>query len=557
MSKARRGPLVAILVLVLGGLAWYGLPAIMHRFDRPTVVIETIETDDRIDEFLAPCGFTLPFQADTSDMIHIMVETLARGQVTPLKHARQELAAMGPVVLPELERRFDASYAQAFEHGILENVLGVCTIATEPWGLDLLRRAARHPQETVRMGALAGLERHGTAEDYDFVSACLPISGSPQSQSEILAILHRLDRERFGRDLAGWMERNEYPLLERTACGWCGDVEDPATIERFRLLAETRPDDRKLFLLGPAARTGDEAALAYLRAKLGDPDPVLRDQALQAFARSGLGSEVHVVLELDSDPRLRLLAAQILGGLPADAETGAWLSMGLADGDLAVRSSCLQSLCRRGDPRAIAEAIEALRGDARSREVGIRALYEAFPVDPSTIDRTYDFLTTLLVDRQRGDPAVFIGLLQTLSQVPGARTAQYLLEQGRVLGGEIRGWRPHRWCVHQAINSGPEGRKYLRSVLPLERDPLRRIDLLEAITQDADDDERAILHGIIDDPATNPYERVYACSRLILAGPWTEVAPYLKRMYLATTDPIVRPALHCMLWAWYGAASER
>jgi hypothetical protein len=538
-------------------LAWYALPVLVHRFAPPAAVVETIETDDRIDEFTVPCGFTLPFQADTSDMVHILVETLARGQRDPIKKARQELADMGPSVLPELERRFDASYAQAFEHGIVENVLGVCTIAKEDWGLELLRRGARHPKESVRMGALSGLQRHGTAADYDLVLGLMPLASTPQSQSEILGTLHQLDRERFGKDLAGWLERKEFPLLERAACAACGDIEDPDTIERLRVQAESRALDLQLVLLGPAARAGNEEALAFLRAKLGDPDVSVREQALQALARSGLGAEVHVAMELDGDRRMRLLAAQVVAGLPDDPETRGWLSSGLSDEDRDVRALCMQELCRRADPRAIAEALEALRGDARSREAGINALREAFPVDPPTVERTYDFVTTLYAERQGGDPAVLAGLLQTLSQVPGTRSAEFLLEQGRTLGGRISGWRPHRWCVHEAINTGTAGREVLQRALPLEHDPLRRIDLLEAITQDATEEVRATLRAIIDDPAANPYERVYAASRLVLLGPWTEVAPYLKRVYLATTDPVVRPALHCLLWAWYGAASER
>ncbi len=555
MSRPRRGPLVAVLLLGGGAAAWHFLRPSFLRDGAE--VVETLPTDDRIRHLVAPCGFTLPFEADTTDMTHVLVETLARGQRDALKQAREELAGMGPAVLPELERRFDASYAQAFEHGILENVLGVCTIASEPWGVGLLRRGARHPQETVRLRAVAGLARHGGPEDYDYVAGCMPLTTTPQSQGDILDALHVLDRERYGSDFAGWLERGEYPLLWRHGCALVGDLRSSDTIARLQAQADQKPADMKPFLLGPAAREGDEQALAYLRAALGDATPMTREQALRALGSSGLGHEVHVVLELDLDRRLRLLAAQPLAALPPSEETREWLSIGLADVDADVRAVCLGALCARGDPRAIAEALEALRGDARSRELGIGSLRGAFAAEPATIARAFDSLTALCAQREGGDPDLYVGTLRALAQVPGAPTARFRLARGRSLEGRISSWRAFRWCVFHAINSGPEGRAVFRAELATELDPLRRIDFLEVITQDTDDEVREILRGLIDDPATDPHERVYASALLIRQGPAKSVAPYLKRIWLATTDPVVRPALHCLLWAWYGAASER
>ena len=35
-------------------------------------------------------------------------------------------------------------------------------------------------------------------------------------------------------------------------------------------------------------------------------------------------------------------------------------------------------------------------------------------------------------------------------------------------------------------------------------------------------------------------------------GPASEVAPVLKQVYNETTHTVVRPALQCLLWTWYG-----
>jgi hypothetical protein len=196
-----------------------------------------------------------------------------------------------------------------------------------------------------------------------------------------------------------------------------------------------------------------------------------------------------------------------------------------------------------------------LQLDPNARRVAMHALRRAFRVSPASQDRARDMILRLFEERTRDTERA--SLLQALAQVPQRAAAEFLLQVGRQLEGEIEGWPAHRWCTHQILNTGRAGCELLLEELALETDPFRRLDLIAAVTGFARDetpldDVRAALEGILDDPATSPYERVFAASRLIRLGPSAEVAPFLKRVYLASTDPLARPALQCLLWVWYG-----
>ena len=229
-----------------------------------------------------------------------------------------------------------------------------------------------------------------------------------------------------------------------------------------------------------------------------------------------------------------------------------WLFTRLADPADPVREVCLLSLVERGDQRAVAECFELLQGSLKERDLAMRALRRGWEANPGSAQKTYDLLVRLFEERVDGAQSVRISLLQALSQVPGRRTAEYLLDVGRRGTGEIRGLRPFRWSAMQCYNAGPEGVQYLREQLALEADPFRRLDLLFATAIEHSQETREMLYGVIGAPDVSPYELAYAASLLVELGPASEVAPLLKRKYLSTTDSVARPALHCLLWSWYG-----
>ena len=537
--------------VLLAALGWWGFRSLSSagRHEGP----ETLAEDDRIRWLVAPCGFTKLFDVDTSNMIHVLVESLGWGQRDALTDARQELAVIGESVLPELQRSFEASYAQSFEHGVLENVLGVCTIAEEPWGLELLRRGASHPGETVRMGAVTGLAKHGEPADYDLIERCLPLSTSLPSRAEAVSAMGRVDPERLGRDFVRWIQEGENEDLWESAAAHAGFFEDPDTVAQLAEMAGGTTNRTRFLMQAPSARDGDEESLAALRAGLGDGQPGVRELALNAVAAVGLGLEARGMLELDPVSRLRLKAASVIAALEPSEEAIAALSLGLSDRDADVRDSCLEYLCRWADERAVAQALESLRGTPSQRTAGLSALRRAFDDHPELVPRARAFVLGLIGEPEGTIDPVERGFLQVISQIPGQESAEFMLARARNARGQVSEWRAHRWCTHQATNTGSDGRRYLLQALESESDPVRRVDLIHAATQEDYDEARAVLRTIIEDPDEDPHVRVFASHRLIAQGPAVDVAPYLKRIYLASVDPILRPALHCMLWAAYGA----
>lgn len=555
-TRGKLGP--ALVGIAVAGLAFYALKGRLGGRAAATAptLEERLAADDRIGYLIHPCGFTLPYASDTSDVTRLLVQQLAKGQRDPIKQARAELAALGEPAVAELARRFDASYGQVFEAGIVENVLGVCTNMDGPWGLELLRRGAQHPKETVRLAAIDGLRRHGAAGDYDLVAGSLPLASSGATRADVGRCLLELDPERFCAELAGWMEdgewRDSWKHLMPLACA----PRRPETVERYAALAASVGDvELEPFLCAASARDGDAEAAAKLDAWLVDGNPAIRGMALEACARVDLVERVAARLESDDEHALRERAAQLLAGREPSERIDAWLTGGLADPSEGVRAVCMEALAARADARSIERALEMLKLDPSARSTAMRALRGAFRASPASQDRARDMLLRLFEERTRDTERA--SLLQALAQVPQRAAAQFLLQVGRQLEGEIEGWPAHRWCTHQILNTGRAGCELLLEELALETDPFRRIDLIAAVSSFAReetplDDVRAALEGIVDDPATSPHERVFAASRLIRLGPSSQVAPFLKRVYLANTDPLARPALQCLLWVWYG-----
>ena len=146
-------------------------------------------------------------------------------------------------------------------------------------------------------------------------------------------------------------------------------------------------------------------------------------------------------------------------------------------------------------------------------------------------------------------------ILQTLGAVPGRETGEFLLAAGDLVGqNPIRGISGFRWCVGQAFNAGPSSREALRARLALETDPIKRLDLISFIWQDFEESSLDCLLGVIEDGSLSPYERLYVADRVVRMGQSERVVPVLKRIYRSDSGSVLRPALHCLLWVWYGPA---
>lgn len=543
-----------LAVLVVAALAFVVLrgPGGVPGAGRELTLEERLAQDDRLVPVLAPCPFGKQFTADTSDMTAVLVDKLEVGERDPLRQAKEELAALGAAAVPDLERLLVEVYTDKWRHGVAENILAVCALMDGDWGLSLLRYGAQHPQETVRLTALDGLRKHGTPEDYELVESLLGFASSGHTRAEVAVSLHALDPERLDRDFVTWVERQEWSDVWHQVAPVAVAPTDPDTVARYRAIADGLVPNLEPFFLAAPARDGDESALAELREMLVNRKLGAIQSVMDALAGVGLGSEVRVVLESDSRDALRAQAASIIAEMPPSQETYELLTAGLADPSDGVREVCLLSLVERGDQRAVAECFELLQGSIKERDVGMRALRRGWEANPGSAQKAYDLLVRLFEERVDGAQSVRVSLLQALSQVPGRRTAEYLLDVGRRATGEIRGLRPFRWCAMQCYNAGPEAVQYLREQLAVETDPFRRLDLLFAISIEHSAETRTLLREVITNPDVSSYELAYAASLLVELGPASEVAPLLKRTYLSTTDSVARPALHCLLWSWYG-----
>jgi len=521
---------------------------------------QRLDADDRISPLIAPCEQGRLFTSDTSDMTRVLANNLVFSEVAPLRRARTELAELGEEAIGELRRVFDEAYADKFQHGVLENVLGVCAVMDGPAGMGIVREGLRHPNELVRLAALDGARKHGKPEDYDAILVNLNISSTQQNRADFATALHNVDPDRFYLELLGWVERREFPDLWSYLAMPAAKAIDPEVLTRYGALVASHadggpgalPDTLLPFLLAAMAAGGGDEALEQLRALLTADLVKHRDLAMRAAEEAGLISELNTVLEQDDLERLRARAAKVLGA-EGDEKVVDALRRGLSDPGPSVRTICMEELLKRGDGTAQAQALEMLRQGVQERSTAMRALRLGWAANPETPRRVHDILTGLLKEQVSQDEAASVGLLQHLSQVPTRETAEFVMNVGRNSDAIIRGWPAHRWCAFQTYNVGPIGLDYLRELHATEPDPFRRLDYLAAIWQDHSDDARAVLRDVIHDERSQPQELIYAADRLVRIGPAREQAPYLKRLYLANTDERVRPALQCLLWRWYGS----
>jgi hypothetical protein len=104
----------------------------------------------------------------------------------------------------------------------------------------------------------------------------------------------------------------------------------------------------------------------------------------------------------------------------------------------------------------------------------------------------------------------------------------------------------------QAGNTCAEGRALLRELWEEEEDPTWRVDLVAASSFEKDEPSRQFLLHVLDQERTTPLEMLHAANLLVHHGPTSVVAPRLKRAVLRVNDPVVRPALNCLMHEWYG-----
>lgn len=567
---------LVVAVAILGAVAFFGVRTALRGAPKEVPLAERYAADQRIALLLEPCHQGKPFEGDTSAMVEVLVSKLGVGaQLDPLRRAKQELAALGAVAEPPLRRLYEESVRDQYLTAVAMNVLEVCALAEEPWGLAIAREGIVAAREDIRTKASYVFRKHGEPEDYDLVKASLLAAESPELAQKFALALKACDPGLFhyeAVDLIDNLREEEGGLaitvLADTLAMECADAVDPIVVDRLYERCVGLAPRHRAYMIAPAAAQQESkhhaAALEELRAFLKDPLPAPRQNACNALARAGLISEVLPSLTLDESPVVRnvattLLSEALLAGKIPVAEALPALRTGLADKDIAVMSGCLASLLRVGDDAAWAEALRLLESNMADRDVAVRVLRDAWSAyDASAPDQARARLIRLW-ERHTGAGAPtpeLTSVLKALGSVPGRATADFLLDIGvRLTGSEVSGIDGHRWCVGQAYNAGPESRAVIRERLAGETDPFRRLDLISYIWQDEDPDAVEVLLGVVTDPALDPHERLYAAERLLHMRATLRVAPVLKSVYWESTDPILRPGLHCLLWTWYGVSA--
>lgn len=507
--------------------------------------------DDRIAYLLPPCTHPEPFLADTSDMVAVLVSKLGRGQLDPLKQAKTELAHMGPEVVPELRRFFERAYVNALSAPLVLNALAVAEAMDSDDGREILLDGLQHPQESVRLAAVHGLRRHSRPEDYDRLIALLPMAG-PELARAIGQTLIVVDRERLEADLLEWFAAGRQANLWSDLFPLIADTQRPATLAKMAELAPRAEGTPALTMQAALARSGDVEARAHVGRWLEDENPQRRLVAARVLDRAGLTLEIAPLVAKDPDPTVRQFVAQALSQIAATPEVQAHLRVASGDAVRGVRMSSLAILVAQGDAAATNEILELLRGDKGDLEAALSILRASWDKHPGLAERALSILMRLRAGELQPVRVDRLALDQALGQVPLLAAAQELYRCALETDGEIQGLRAHRWYLQQVGNVGPIGRDLAREHWDGESSPERRMDLVMASSFDQSDAARALLVRVIDSGRSTPDEILYAANRLVRIGPTRTTAPYLKRAILRVTDPLVRPALNCLLWEWYG-----
>jgi HEAT repeat protein len=172
---------------------------------------------------------------------------------------------------------------------------------------------------------------------------------------------------------------------------------DPADVlaDPLAALDAAEPADRRLALSLLAGRVGeDDVRAAVTRALRGDPEPVVRAEAVEILGAAGAVALDTVVSALgDPDTRVVEAAVTALGEIEAP-EPVPWLIDAVASHpDKLVQEAAVAALGAIGDARAIAPLLEALASGSpqvRRRAVVALTVFDDPAIEPALRTATDD-----------------------------------------------------------------------------------------------------------------------------------------------------------------------
>lgn len=512
--------------------------------------------DDRIAWLLAPSPRNDYYGVDTSDVIGILVETLKHGQRDPLRSARIELAQQGEKGIEAARRMIEAAWNNPDRFADIRNALDVAGYSEEPTAHDVIRMTLDHEHPTPRMAAWRQLREHPRPEDYERVRALFEEEGA-DFRPELALLLHRVDPERAEDEFLTWFAAGQHGEVWRETVRLLAASQRERTQQLTCSLYEGKQDFILAMLAAACAHTGDPAALERLRALQRSEDPVQRQLGIEAIATADLAAELRWTLENDDNAALRTMAVQSIGrSAHADDHLGL-IEQAASDRDDHVAATATALLVARGNAQAIERCVQDLTSDRPgASQNAINALAVQLPHDPALARRCYE----RLMGRENAEAGIPMALrtktLRLIGLVPLEESAVYLHGLSREAKGKIDGLPAERWLVMQIGNAGEPGQRYAIGALAEELEPLRRIDLIEALGANPTDLARDWLLARAEASDVAPYELLYIADRLVRLGPLEKVAPVLKRATLRVEQADVRRSLQGMLWTWYPAPAS-
>ncbi len=572
-SSGRIGVVAAVVLLgVIAFFAWRGSERGVE--DSGWSVVEQYEADERIAPLLVGCPFGAPFEADTSNLPEVLTSKLDTGLLEPKRRATAVLASLGEEAAEPLKRLFQTASRDQWREGVARNVLAVCALAEDDWGVPIALEALRSPKETLRGDAVLVLLKHPSPELFDPLAASLSGFRLEVHLQRVLSAMAACDVNRLAMALPEWVARAERvgDYIESTvvdaAAPLVGTVDDVEVAEMLLRLNEETEGlllRHEAYLLAPAARAGLGDARQRLTDLLAHEQRMPRHHASEALLKAGLVDETYVLAATAEDPGERSQTLERIldfdeevaeeRSLEQLSDVRQWAQRALMDEEPKVRETALKGLLARQDEEGRAFLMGLLNGTVVERGLGMRAMRGQLDGWTAASDQARNLVAAVyeseLAGARRGD--VLTSTLQAMGAIPGRETGAFLLRAGDLVGeNPIRGVSGFRWCVGQVFNAGPAAREVLRDRLLTEEDPMKRLDLISFIWQDFEVESLQSLVDVLDDSTRSPYERLYAADRAVRMGHAELLLPVMKRVYRSESDRVLRRGLHCLLWVWFG-----
>lgn len=513
--------------------------------------------DERLEALVVDCYEKGHFNADTSDMLPVLIGKLQTATLDVLRNVREELARSGEPAIVELERLVRRSYSDVHASATIVNALGVIQLSdagSSPTAQKLLRDCLGHPQETIRNATIRVLTRHAQPSHYDDLMTVLSFTHDT-TQSDVITALYTADPKRLEADFQGWLERDEMRGLQLSAARLIAQGADAETAERLLpmiMIVENRVVRAFLVSLVDNAAGYSGGGYEILEAMLADEEPQIRSDALAALEYTDATHLIAPVLRNDPQSVVRMMACSLLGHRLDEEVALEAVQFALNDEDEQVREAALGFLLSIGDARAVDTALSLLSGGRGQIGNATRALGGKWDANPGLDARVLALLQERFKNRSKPALADNRYLLQAIAQVPGPESTEWLLEQISEFSDDQSLGDGSGWIIMQASNTGELGLELLRDLWRTETDLERRFDLMWAASFEHDDATREFLFEVLEAERSAPHERLYAAERLAREGPASLVAPRIKRAGLRMSDPVFRPAIECLLWRWYG-----